>query len=229
MMKTYNKNKTLFSIHIPKSGGTSFTEVLKKWFWPGFHAHYYRHEVGKMPYKPRKVKRVLHNFRLYPLCIHGHFEDEAGVFEFYPEADQFITLLRDPLELHLSLFYNQLKVIEKEGSLYWKGKQVDLGYKDVDEWLETRSSHMLKFFPWEMNENNFKNIIEHNFIHIGTTENLQNSIEILSKKLRKKNVNIPHLNTSKRTTSPSESSKRKFISNHKLEYEIYNYVSSING
>ena len=228
-MIQYNPNLFLFSLHIPKSGGTSLTEVLKKWFWPGFHAHYFRHEENKMPFEPRKVKLFAHSIGIFPLCIHGHFEEEADVFTCYPKAKQFITFLRDPLEMHISLFFDHQRRLRDEGALYWKGEKVSIDYEDLDEWIEKRPFFLLHFMPWSVSSENYLDVINKNFIHVGITENLQKSVDIMAQKLGKKTVNIPHLNTSKRSQKPSTTSINVFKKKYALEYSIYEYACSINS
>jgi hypothetical protein len=228
-MREYNSAHYLFSLHIPKCSGTSFTEVLKKWFWPGFHAHYFRHETNQTPFKPRQVKLLTHKLGIFPLCIHGHFEEEAGVFECYPGASQFITIIRDPLELQISLFYDHKRRLNEQGELYWKGNKVELEYPTIDSWVANRPSFLLKFFPWKVTTDNYQEVIHDNFIFIGVTENLQQSVNQLAKKLGKPLVTIPHLNTSARDEKPSDEAIKQFKEKHKLEYLIYDYVCQLNN
>lgn len=229
-MLNYNKSKTLFSIHIPKSGGTSFNNVLRKWFWPGFHSHYFRHDINKIPPQPPFYKKGLHKLGLSPLCVHGHFVSGSGaVFECYPDASQFISVIRDPLQLTLSMFFYHKKRLKEQGALYWQGKKVEMEYGgDIDKWVEERPCFLFKFFPWEINEQNYKEVVDKNYIHIGVTENLQKSIDIFAEKLGKKSHQIPHLNEAPRSQNPSETAIRKFKEKHKLEYEFYDYICSLN-
>jgi hypothetical protein len=231
-MLLYNPKDTLISLHIPKSGGTSFDRVLKQWFGFGFYRHYYNHAKLKAP---TKASSGLFLKGLIPLCIHGHFDpgvDKVGVMEYYPQAKQFITLYRDPLELQLSFYFYQRKLI-KDGSLFWNGVKVtDDSYlgKDVDEHLEEKSEYnwLRRFVPWELSLDNYKDIIENNFIHIGITENLQQSIDIFAEKLNKKTIHVPMENATLRKEIPSESSVKKFREKHQLEYAFYEYACNLN-
>jgi hypothetical protein len=230
-MLEYNKRKVLYSIHIPKTGGTSLNQILYDWFWPGLHAHYYDHKYNKLPRKVRPFKYWFHSLGLYPLCINGHFVpriDGGTIPELYPGADQYITIIRDPLEMQVSLFYNQLREIKKE-SLYWLGKpQKDMEYEgDLDLFVTERHSYLLEFFPFKFDKSNYKEAIDSTFVHIGTTEKLQLSIDILADKLKKKRVTVPQLNTSERTASPSEKSIKIFREKHELEYLVFDYVNSL--
>ncbi|WP_075590603.1 hypothetical protein [Labilibacter marinus] len=228
-MRQYNPKEYVFSLHIPKSGGTSFTETLKKWFWPGFHAHYFDHQFNRMPLPIRKFKPPLHKLGIYPMCIHGHFEEECGVYETYPNAKQFITLLRDPLELQISLFFDHQRRLKDTGALYWKGEKVEMEFdSDLDTWVKERPSFLMKFLPWDITKENYKEVLNQHFIHIGVTEYLQKSIDIFAEKLNKKTVQIPHLNKSERFQQASDEAIKIFKEKHELEYLIYDYAVSLN-
>jgi hypothetical protein len=231
-MINYTKKEILISLHIPKCGGSSFDKVLKTWFGFGFHRHYMNHSKMILP---KKASFNLTFKEYIPACIHGHFDkatDTVGVFDYYPEARQFITLYRDPLEIQLS-FYAYAKKLISEGAMHWKGKKVTdhshLGH-DIDEHLETNSEYkwLTRFIPWKIDENNYKEIIEKNFIHIGITEDLQKSVDIFAEKLNKRTIKVPFENRSGRLDKPSESSIRKFKEKHHLEYLFYNYAHQLN-
>ncbi len=229
-MRQYNPWMILFSIHIPKCGGTSFTKILRYWFWPGFQGHYFDHESNRMPRRPQWFKTALHRVGIFPLCIHGHFEEECSIARTYPHAKQFITVIRDPLEMQLSLFFDHQRRLKEKGALYWKGKKVEIEYGgDIDAWVEQRHSYLLKFLPWEINIDNYKEVIDQNFVHVCVTDNFQHSIDILAKKLNKKSCVVPKLNKSPRTQLPSESSIKRFQEKHTLEYAIYEYACKINN
>src|SRR5262245_8731415 len=97
-MKLYDPEKPLISLHIPKCGGTSFRAVLQHWFGPNLYRHCFYERLTKPP-------------RKYDLeggmCIHGHFnrKRQIGVSDYYPEVDQFITILRDPFEMTVSRYF----------------------------------------------------------------------------------------------------------------------------
>lgn len=92
---TYDPAKPLFSLHVPKTAGTSFRNDLEAWFGRENMAFHYRGDQGEAPERAS----------LRPgLCVHGHFNRlrGIGVRQYYPEADQFIVLLRDPFDRFVS-------------------------------------------------------------------------------------------------------------------------------
>lgn len=92
---SYDPSRALFSLHVPKTAGTSFRHDLETWFGAenmGYHYHGYHREPP-----PR--------FELRPgLCVHGHFNRlrGIGVRQYYPDASQFIVFLRDPFDRFVS-------------------------------------------------------------------------------------------------------------------------------
>jgi hypothetical protein len=92
---TYDPARTLYSLHVPKTAGTSFRHDLETWFGAenmGYHYHGYNREPPPR-YEPRAG-----------LCVHGHFNRlrGIGVKQYYPAADQFLVLLRDPFDRFVS-------------------------------------------------------------------------------------------------------------------------------
>ncbi|RAK53520.1 sulfotransferase family 2 domain-containing protein [Phenylobacterium soli] len=92
---TYDPSRTLYSLHVPKTAGTSFRHDLERWFGAenmGYHYHGYHREPP-----PRFEPRA-------GLCVHGHFNRlrGIGVRRYYPEASQFIVFLRDPFDRFVS-------------------------------------------------------------------------------------------------------------------------------
>lgn len=95
MSRGYDPARPLFSLHVPKTAGTSFRNDLEAWFGRENLAFHYRGDQGEAPAKAE----------LRPgLCVHGHFNRlrGIGVRQYYPEADQFIVFLREPFDRFVS-------------------------------------------------------------------------------------------------------------------------------
>jgi len=219
-MKRYNPRIPLISIHIPKCGGTSLKEVLKEWFGNRLFLHYYDLKNSKMPQRIKTRKLFFGN--ISGICIHGHFNKNEGfgINEYYPDTKQAITFLRDPLEVQLSVFYYRHQQ-DKLGLFNRSGKPKNLTL-DVDEFLETSTPYINNFFPDDFNAETFEKYMNDFFIHIGIIEDYQNSLNILADKLNKPRIKVPHINSSERFSTPSESSIKKFKEKCIWEYEIYN-------
>jgi len=227
-MINYDPKRLLISLHIPKTAGNSFEYVLKNSYGLGYFRHYYNHSKDR---KPARIPWVNTLQKIVPLCIHGHFDPEEGgvnVFDYYPEAAQFITVVRDPLEMHLSLYFYMRKLFN-EGALSWKGKpSTTFEYKDIDHWVEERPFYMLRFFPFELNHNNYADMLNDNFIHLVVAEHMESSMEMLSKRLSRKLKKVPVINTTPRNEQPSEKSIQIFREKYPLEHKIYKFALDLN-
>lgn len=219
-MKNYDRKTPLLSIHIPKCGGSSFTEALKEWYGSKLFFHYYDEKNNLMP-KKVKLKSWFNGHYKKDVCIHGHFNHKRGfgIDDYYPEINQAITFLRDPIEIALSVFFYNQKLI-KEGKNYRDGKKFEMT-DDIDEFLENSNSYIKLFLPKELSIENIETTIDNYFVHIGIMEHYQKSMDILAEKLDKPKVQIPHINISQRTQKPSEDSIKKFKSKCELEYLLY--------
>ncbi len=217
-MKKYNNRHPLVVIHIPKAAGTSSQAIFKDWYRNNFHRHYYDEINAKMPKK-------IDIFELHsidnPLCLHGHFNKlrNFGIEDYYPEADQFITILRDPFELLISHYFYTRKV---GGS--WSDKS-RVPENDIDSYLKNHKPNMLNHFPRDVNLNNYKEICEKYFIEIGITEKLNESLNRIANKIGfVYSNNVSELNKTERSEQIPLEFKEKFIELNQLEYEVYNYA-----
>ncbi|NEP22346.1 hypothetical protein [Moorena sp. SIO3I6] len=264
-MRNYDPSIPLFSIHIPKAGGQSFSDVLASWFnnnrFPnlnnhpklskiltplnadlflqrflgcGLYFHYKDHVLNKPPRKIPLGKGYGSLLsRKIPECIHGHFEsygDGKSLFEYYPKARQFVTVLRDPLQLQISLYFYHKRLLNN-GVIYWNGhKNNSLAFPCLEDWVKNRGAYMLNLFPWKITKDNFIEILKSNFVHLCVVENYQTSIDILADKLGCPTVKVPVINKSPRDEGDllSDSTINFFKEKHELEYLIYNYALSIN-
>ncbi len=217
-MIEYNPQEPMISLHIPKCGGQSLRRTLTGWFGPRFKIHYYQ-QYNAMPPK--------HD--LEPgLCIHGHFnrEKNMGADQYYPEIKQFITVVRDPLEIALSYYF------------FWKRKdrnrRLSLGllqegdehdYRNIDDFfVKMPKSHLTLFLPVAISPANYKDVLDRYFIWIGLTEELQECIDMFASRLNLPKAVIDHINDSPRDEELTPSLKKKFISENQFEFEIIDYI-----
>ena len=224
-MKKYDKEKPLISIHIPKCGGTSFLAVLRGWFGKKLYTHYFDEKSCKMP-RMHSLRSGLFKRKFKKgICIHGHFNRKRrfGVSDYYPEIDQFIVILRDPLEMSLS---NYFFVKKQRGARYRNGTvlRMEDQYENVNDYLLNHKTYLLYHFPEEITIENYEKILNQYFLYVGILEDIQVSVNILAKKLNFPKVITDHVNISKRDEQVAEEIKEEFVRNHYLEYAIYNYA-----
>ena len=221
-MKQYSKEKPLIAIHVPKTGGTSFRKILEQWFGRNLYLHYYDTANAVKPKKVRLKKHFSNRFR-GTICIYGHFpyrKKGLGIKSYYPEVDQFITILRDPFERAVSSYFHKKSTNVRE----WKDKS-NFEVGDLANYLSTIGNNSLNHFPFEIKSDDYQELIIKNFIHIGITEDMDTSVGLIAKKLGfGPPKNIEFLNNSKRTQKIPYELKQAFMNKYQLEYAVYDFA-----
>jgi len=217
-MIKYNPAKPLISLHIPKCGGQSVRRVLKNWFGENLYFHYYK-DYSVLPPK-HKLKPGM--------CIHGHFNNTRGfgVEDYYPDADQFITFLRDPLEIMISnYFFWKRKAREKQIRTGFIKEGDEHDYRDIEDFFVKRpESHITNFLPKYMTESNYKDIFAEKFVYIGIVDDMQISLKELARKLGFKPAEKVWINKSERDEEISQEIRERFTMANTFAYDIYNYA-----
>lgn len=210
--------------HILKSGGTSFSIILRKWFHVA--KDYHPHDLDfPDPVILREKQLIFENnvpdlSRLKPFqIIAGHYDFPDNLLSkrfknsILDKRIKKITFLRDPL-LHRLSYY---KYGKKRGHFWIKGM-------DLHEFLQSEVNFFANVL--ECSEENYKEVLE-SYFFIGITEDYAKSIHLLAEQLgRKVDFDIPHVN---RTNSIEEldlltkEEIENFKSSNKLDYKIYNY------
>jgi hypothetical protein len=220
-MKIYDNKKPLISIHLPKCGGTSFRTILDKWFGDEVYYHYYNERESKLP---EKISTSEYK------CIHGHFNSKRGfgVNSYYPQVDQFVMFVRNPLDIMVSTyFYNKSKksLIYRDGELLSKSQE----YENINDYLRNNNSYFLNHLPAEINETNYKEVLNSQFIYVGVIENYQQSINNLASILQKPTHYVMQINRSTYDEEIDRLVRDDFFKRHKLEMLIYDYLVEQNN
>lgn len=87
-------DETLFFIHIPKCAGTSFRDVLKRWFGQDL--------LHIDAQDSQALARTIARRAAPPRAVTGHFV--YGVHEQLAGRPRYVSLVRDPLERFVSLY-----------------------------------------------------------------------------------------------------------------------------
>lgn len=223
-MREYDKEKPLIVIHVPKAGGTSIKKIFRHWFRSNLHFHYFNERRGKLPKKVR-LNRLFSDEYRKGLCIFGHFNRNRGfgIESYYPEIKQFITILRDPFELVLSEYF----YLRKTGA-NWKD-QSRIPDDDIHSYLERIEPNMLNHFPFKLTLDNYAELLDKYFIHIGITEEMDKSIGIIAKKLGfTPPRRVDTVNVTKRTQEIPYELKARFKEKFPVEFAVYEFAKKHN-
>ncbi|WP_291843112.1 hypothetical protein [Maricaulis sp.] len=217
-MREYDPDKPLIFIHVPKTGGVSVRQVVDSWY-PHRFSHYFSPKTGMPPRRDLSQRCADGSMPV----VYGHFNRLRGfgIEQYYPEATQFITILRDPLETRISA-YHYLK------SLGDKLAPDRRPQGTLEEFLISGPVGMLNYFPVEMTEANYKDVIESSFIEVGILEALPESMRRIAARLSKPfdESQLPHLNRAVRFEGVSGEAKKKHKEINGLAYRVYDYVAA---
>lgn len=221
MAQPYNPEEPLISIHVPRTGGTSVRVCLQEWFGPNFYSHYPDEASNGAPILRRLGPRS---------CVHGHFNKHRGfgVCQYYPNHRQWITFLRDPFERHVSVFFYLRK---HETQYHFAGRPVPASaWKDFEEFLAfiadnrdrvqtTFANTLLAHLPIDEYDDVDKSLSR--FIHVGITEQLAASLQLLAHKLHFGEAALPHVNAAERTIAVAPRLREKHEALFPIEHAVY--------
>lgn len=217
-MRQYDKTQPLVFIHIPKAAGTSTRQIFDNWFGSGLLPHYYHEAQGSMPVR----HKVFELQQKQAVVVYGHFNRRRhfGVGDYYPELSQFITILRDPFEQVISSYFYMR---EHAGNWLDKDRRPEMS---VENYILQSKFSVSDFFPRQLTLENYKEVIETDFIEIGLVECLELSMQRIASKLGLPYVpeSLEKLNVTERDSEILPEWRALFMESKPLEYEVYNYV-----
>jgi hypothetical protein len=196
--------------HIPKTAGSSLLLCLQKWF----EVLYDYREFWSKPFPPKKNLNEIHAGQ----CLAGHYEAEGvrlkqrypGIFR--NRNFRVFTVVRDPLQLRISLFYYEKKY----------------GLTRESETLEQAllsSNHNYMAHILDCTSRNFRAVLDR-YYFVGVSEELQRCLNTFAKAIGKPQFVIPRRNATSRDEQVSHLSGNvlsEFRSLNYLDYEIYSY------
>lgn len=229
-MKAYNPNSPLISIHVPKCAGTSFFNILESWYNKHLYTHYFNEKWNIAPKKHALYKGILRKSIKPGICIHGHFNNarEIGVSDYYPEIDQFITILRDPFDLHLSNYF-YIKNLGKHKNVYRAKKTIQILAENwsLEEYLEKNDKSLIPLFmPKEITLDNYEQVLDQKFIAIGISERLQDSVNLLAEQLDFPAIQVAQVNQSEWDEPIPAGAREMFMEKNQLAMRIYTFAKN---
>ncbi|WP_296175486.1 sulfotransferase family 2 domain-containing protein [uncultured Brevundimonas sp.] len=215
-LPVYDPDKLLVSVHIPKTAGTSLTTALRTWFGDRLRLHY------------RNVERPISAADDTPgACVHGHFHpsEGAGVRDYFPHADQFITVMRDPFQRMISL-WRFLNAMQQNGNtipVLEHTPTFDLWFAWQRERAESDPvTRVLAQLPDRVTPSTIQSVFDHGFVAVGVSERFEETLRVFAHTLGRPRVDQIHVN---RTRFDDNIDYKSYRSVHEqvfsLEYEAY--------
>lgn len=225
-MKKYDPDKPIIYTHIPKCAGTSVVRLLRHWFGDDYHK--LNQDETKDIILPRVETRDEEgNWLQNVKCIHGHFNHGRGygLPYFYPELDQYFTILRDPFDLIVSMYFFA-KGRSIKGQFWFRGEAVDIRnqFPTVESYVSSYPYWLFGHLPQDVTLDNYEEKLRQRFVYIGVFEDLQLSIDNLSKILGKPSWQLPHMNVSMYDEPVPEYLREQFYQDYPLLKCVYDFA-----
>jgi hypothetical protein len=206
--------------HLPKTGGISVRENIRNWFYVcyDYEPNFAYDTMEQATYKSNPWK--IEGLKPYN-CVCGHYDDPHFILERYPKLFnhrqyRVFTFFREPLSLNISLYY------------FWKKyrpENLEKGTR-LETFLLQQDNRIAKLYIGNCDEDNYKAIVDRYFF-VGITEHLQVSIDVLTKKIGRKPLEMEQLNTTKKDQQVEgldPAVVEKFKINNVLDYLLYDYA-----
>ncbi|MGM0876127.1 MAG: sulfotransferase family 2 domain-containing protein [Bacillota bacterium] len=213
-----NKDNLLIFLHIPKTAGTSLRKIVERQYRLNEIVSFYGYE--SLENQLSKYSRE--NLRRKK-CVLGHFR--YGIHSHFSKPYTYITMLRDPIESLISLYY----FVHQNPNLpmYEQVKN-----KTFEEFISNENVHnRLTWYLAGEGPSNLQKAIENlkDFHFVGITEMFDESVFLMKKKFGWNNVNYEKLNVTKNRPKskqiPNHVIEKVMEKNH-LDIELYQYVKN---
>ena len=211
-LRTYDPNLPLFFLHVPKTGGTSLRTLFEEWF-PEKVLHHYR-PVGAAPPRHTPGPGTL---------VAGHFNRLRGfgLQTYYPGAQQFVTVLRDPFDRLVSQW---LFIGARYGSLH----NYERDMEGFDTWFKRRLA------AFERGQDDFsvfaqlpgdQGELSLGFVAVGVVERMEDTVRLIARKLgRSAPSTLPYENRTGGNARQFEPWRSRHRAAFEPEYRIYEHA-----
>ncbi|MCP4082434.1 MAG: sulfotransferase family 2 domain-containing protein [Planctomycetaceae bacterium] len=224
-MKTYDPRQPAVFLHMPKCAGSSFIRLLRRWFGDQYH------KLNQDETQDLLLPRIATcdddgNWLPEVKCIHGHFDNGRGygLPYFYPEITQYFTVLRDPFDIAVSMFFF-CKKRSAEGKFWYRGRQENIldKYPTVEYYLKEAPYWIYNHLPQDITLQNYEQRLSERFFYIGIQEDLDLSIRRLAKILGKPYVELERFNESEYDEPIPHWLREEFYEDYPLLKHVYDF------
>ena len=213
-------HKKIISVHLPKTAGSSFKQILKDHYGGSIYFDYGDLPINTPPLLRKmraildsfsKSKKIVKNFK----CIHGHFMSYK-----YSRLDRdkttFVTWLRDPLERMISHYHFWLRTYTPQSPHLHK-KIVEEKWSLEKFCFSKQMKNFYSQFLWRTPLETFS--------FVGRTEHFAEDLEeFCIKFLKHKPKRSPRINVgpTKNMYDLSSNFINNFKKHHSKDYYLYN-------
>ncbi|MCC5916445.1 MAG: sulfotransferase family 2 domain-containing protein [Cryomorphaceae bacterium] len=202
------KKQRLVSFHIPKTAGTSFSEILSDQYGK------YLYKIYEQPLLDDcKYGQIPFDDLIQYRAFHGHFPARTQWLEAFPDA-VFITWIRDPLERLKShyTFLQRIPVKGKIAQLFQKNQPSFLAFATESIYQPANAIYQTYLDNFPLNRLTF----------IGQTEHFDRDIKRFAKIMDWPEIpEIPKRNRAPKSFSIDSETEFKVVAALKAEYELY--------
>lgn len=225
-MRKYNPDEPLIYTHIPKCAGSSLVSLLKHWFESQYHK--LNQDETRDIILPKIVTtdsqgNWLPNIKV----IHGHFNHGRGygLPYFFPEIKQYFTVLRDPFDVTVSMYFFA-KGRSRNGNYWYRGQAVDIReeFPDVESYVRHFPYWLFDHLPIEINLGNYREKLHERFVYIGIFEDMETTLLQLARLFDKEPAELPHVNVSEYDEPFPEGLREQFYRDYPLLKKIYDFA-----
>jgi hypothetical protein len=205
----------LVSLHIPKTAGTSFRNILKDVYGSDNVARLDIRRNIELNSKVLRANKIKSGIKV----LHGHFAYSKLVESFdIAEGTPVVTWLREPAERVISNYFYLDKILRKE--LNEKKKDLNI--------LAKMEKTLLEYAATEANRNRMSKFLDgispDEFFFIGFTDHYEEDLADLARLLNWKNYNLHQHNITGSKPEVDDESLQKIRELNRDDYELYEHA-----
>lgn len=214
--------RLIFFLHIPKTGGLTMRRLLDRQY------------AGKKTFRYPPQEPIIAIRKLSPerrsrlKCVYGHFS--YGVHRNFQAKPIYITMLRDPLERIISMYYFIRS--RPQNKLYMQANRLSFEQFVMSELPSIQMplrNHQTRMVSGQHQPNLSiaKQNIQKQFAVVGITEMYPESVFMMKKVLGWNNVSYTKKNITKsrpKQTTVSPKIKELIRKNNALDYQLYAFA-----